>query len=197
MIDFKKKFSNDIYAKLLFCGNSVEGDEGTIYLENHLIPFIDLKTTYSSQLLGEIHFIRTNKIRIPRTDRDLNLEFKNSGSVQPLGICKEGREYSYNKFTNRNVKGPNAILIECFIKSQNQEKIYLRHFIGDESLNENVPLSSITVKDALNNESSKGEEFSGLIGSNQINLISSSPESPLYEDPNPIESPLYDNDPEF
>ncbi|KAM9983901.1 hypothetical protein ACTFIY_000632 [Dictyostelium cf. discoideum] len=202
MINLKKKLSFEIYAKILFYANSFSDNNLSIFIDDYIIPIKNIdQSMETTPLIGSLHLVFKDKIRLPRKFNEKNIKFRSSMNPEGFGVDKDGREYKYNKFSNRDKNGIKFFLIECYLYFGNIEnKIILRHFIENEISIENPPLSSIKIKNNDNMDVQPIEEFTGLIGSNisDIPLLST---GPIYS-PNEDESessfkPFVDNDEEF
>ncbi|KAM9961688.1 hypothetical protein ACTFIR_004546 [Dictyostelium discoideum] len=202
MIDLKNKLSFEIYAKILYYANSIVNNNFSVFIEDYLIPIKNIdQSMETTPLIGSLHLVLKDKKRLPRKFNEKNIKFRSSMNPEGFGVDKDGREYKYNKFSNRDKNGIKFLLIECYLYFENIEnKIILRHFIENEISIENPPLSSIKIKNNENMDIPPNEEFTGLIGSNSndIPLLLTGPiYSPNEYEGGPSFKPLVDYDEEF
>ncbi|KAN0000006.1 hypothetical protein ACTFIZ_008475 [Dictyostelium cf. discoideum] len=204
MANLKNKLSFESYAKILFYANSIFDKKLnlSVFIGDYLIPIKNIdQSMETTPLIGSLHLVIKDKKRLPRKFDGKNIKFRSSMNPEGFGVDKEGREFKYNKFSNRHKNGIKFLLMECYLYSENIEnKIILRHFIENEISIENPPLSSIIIKDNDNIEIQPNEEFTGLIGSNcgDIPLVLNEPIYSPNEDENdsPFKS-LVEYDEEF
>ncbi|KAN0031579.1 hypothetical protein ACTFIV_005444 [Dictyostelium citrinum] len=177
-MDLFNKLPNEVYCKISSFSNLVSQNQ-SVYIGDYQIPYKDIRSSYSSvPLIGSIHFLRVHQLeRLPRSDNVNNIKFHRSSEFQRFHDLN-GREYTIKKFTNRDFNGQNVILIETLMTTDNLTKIYLRHFVVSEIVNQ-YPLSSIKIKNDQNDEINV--EFVGLVGPTGGNDTSLEENNPSFQ----------------